>query len=84
MRIEDVLERLRHDARDQRALGDSFERLTRSFLKTAPEYAHRFQEVWLWKECPHLAEWGLTAQDRGIDIVALDVLCLELLENYSL
>ncbi len=72
MRIEDVLERLRHDARDKRALGDSFERLIRSFLKSAPEYAHRFQDVWLWKECPHLAEWGLTAQDRGIDIVALD------------
>ena len=72
MRIEDVLKRLRHDARDKRALGDAFERLIRSFLKTAPEYARRFQEVWLWKDCPHLAEWGLTAQDRGIDLVALD------------
>ena len=43
MRIEDVLKRLRHDARDKRALGDAFERLIRSFLKTAPEYARRFQ-----------------------------------------
>jgi predicted helicase len=72
MRIEDVLGRLRHDARDKRALGDSFERLIRSFLKAAPEYAHRFQAVWLWKDCPHLAEWGFTAQDKGIDLVALD------------
>ena len=72
MRIEDVLERLRHDARDKRALGDSFERLIRSFLKAAPEYAHRFQAVWLWKDCPHLAEWGFTAQDKGIDLVAVD------------
>ena len=72
MRIEDVLKRLRHDARDQRALGDSFERLIRSFLKAAPEYVHRFQKVWLWKDCPHLAEWGFTAQDKGIDLVALD------------
>ncbi|MHB1562637.1 MAG: type ISP restriction/modification enzyme [Leptospirillum sp.] len=72
MRIEDVLKRLRYDARDKRALGDAFERLIRSFLKTAPEYARRFQEVWLWKDCPHLASWGLTAQDRGIDLVALD------------
>ena len=72
MRVEDILERLRHDARDKKALGEAFERLTRSFLKTAPEYARRFEDVWLWKECPHLAEWGLTHQDRGIDLVARD------------
>jgi len=72
MMIEDVLKRLRHDAKDKRALGDAFERLIRSFLKTAPEYARRFEEAWLWKDCPHLAEWGFTAQDKGIDLVALD------------
>ena len=46
--------------------GKLFEMLVRSFLKTYPVFANRFEEVWLWKDYP-----GRDGRsDFGIDLVA--------------
>ncbi|MFW5471615.1 DEAD/DEAH box helicase [Knoellia sp. CPCC 206435] len=49
--------------------GTAFERLMASYLRTAPEYADRFDEVYLWDEWPDKGK----QHDHGIDIVARDV-----------
>lgn len=49
--------------------GSAFERLMASYLRTAPEFADRFDEVYLWQEWPERGN----QHDHGIDIVARDV-----------
>lgn len=65
MNLGDILERFREEARSNRHLGDRFERLIKTYLKTDPYYADLFEEVWLWSEWPD--RWG---PDTGIDLVA--------------
>jgi len=61
-----ILDGLYFEARTQRGKGTSFERLVRQFLLTEPQYAERFDEVWMWVDWP-----GRSARpDRGIDLVA--------------
>ncbi|MCC6285482.1 MAG: DEAD/DEAH box helicase [Phycisphaerales bacterium] len=66
----DALDRLlagfREDARNNRDLGDRFERLFAAFLRTDPEYAELYSDVWLWNDWPNKGAVG----DVGIDIVA--------------
>jgi superfamily II DNA or RNA helicase len=45
--------------------GREFERLCAWYLRSAPEYAGRFHNIWLWAEWP-----GAWAADAGIDLVA--------------
>lgn len=54
---------------DKTGKGSAFERLMASYLRTAPEYADRFAEVYLWDEWPEKGK----QHDHGIDIVARDV-----------
>lgn len=54
---------------DKVGKGSAFERLMASYLRTAPEYADRFDEVYLWQEWPERGN----QHDHGIDIVARDV-----------
>ena len=61
-----LLDRLYFSARTQREKGDLFERLIRRFLLTDPQYAERFDRVWMWSEWPGHG----TRPDRGIDLVA--------------
>lgn len=69
MKLEDLLERLSSSATNSTQKGSAFERLMASYLRTAPEFADRFEEVYLWQEWPGRA--GL--HDHGIDIVARDI-----------
>jgi predicted helicase len=64
--IHDVLAELRDAARNNRDLGNSFERLIQSFLTKDLRYADLFSNVWLWMEWPGRANKG----DTGIDLVA--------------
>mgnify|MGYP002783716194 CR=1 FL=1 len=64
--LDTILESLRDDARNNRDLGDRFERLTASFLRSDPLYADKFSDVWLFNDWPDKGRIG----DTGIDIVA--------------
>ncbi|MEZ5312497.1 MAG: restriction endonuclease [Thermoanaerobaculia bacterium] len=53
------------DARNNRDLGDRFERM-QQFFRVDPLYAALFSEVWMWNEWPKKGQVG----DVGIDLVA--------------
>jgi predicted helicase len=61
-----ILDQFRDDARNNRDLGDRFERLTAAFLRSDPLYADKFSDVWLFNDWPDKGRIG----DTGIDIVA--------------
>ena len=64
--IHDILAQFRDDARNNRDLGDRFERMIQQFLRVDPLYASLFSEVWMWTEWPLRGQVG----DVGIDLVA--------------
>lgn len=66
--LSTILEQFRDDARNNRDLGDRFERMIQQFLRVDPLYAALFSEVWLWNEWPLKGQVG----DIGIDLVAQD------------
>jgi predicted helicase len=64
--VKDILNFFREEARNNRDLGDKFERLIAAFLTKDPYYANHYSNVWLWSEWP-----GRNNQpDTGIDLVA--------------
>jgi len=69
MKLEDLLDNLWFSATSSTEKGSAFERLMASYLRTAPEFADRFEEVYLWQDWPGRAG----AHDHGIDIVAKDI-----------
>ena len=64
--LENVLQQFRHDARNNRDLGDRFERMMLRFFELDPLYADRFDKVWMWNDWPDKGAVG----DIGIDLVA--------------
>ncbi len=64
--IQTILAQFRDDARNNRDLGDRFERLMQQFFRVDPLYANLFSEVWMWNEWPLKGQVG----DVGIDLVA--------------
>src|SRR5215217_5354913 len=69
--FDTLLNKYRKSAYSERDKGDRFERLMQAFLLTDPQYAYRFQKVWLWNEFPGKKDLG--GNDTGIDLVALTV-----------
>lgn len=66
MTLATILDQFREDARNNRDLGDRFERLMLRYLEIDPIYQERFSHVWMWSEWPD--RHG--RNDAGIDIVA--------------
>ncbi|NQV87106.1 MAG: DEAD/DEAH box helicase, partial [Woeseiaceae bacterium] len=64
--LHDILAQFRDDARNNRDLGDRFERMMQQFFRVDPLYAGLFSEVWMWNEWPLKGQVG----DVGIDLVA--------------
>lgn len=64
--LKSILDQLRDDARNNRDLGDRFERMMQQFFRVDPLYAALFSEVWMWNEWPLKGKVG----DVGIDLVA--------------
>jgi predicted helicase len=50
--LETILSQFRDDARNNRDLGDRFERMIQQFFRVDPLYAGLFSEVWMWNEWP--------------------------------
>lgn len=66
--IRDILNELRSVSYDKRDQGTRFEVLMQAYLRSEPQYAALYSDVWLWSEYP---ERGNRA-DTGIDLVAKD------------
>jgi len=69
MPFHEILVAYRKESFSERDKGDRFERLMQAYLKTDPQYAYRFKNVWLWNEFPARRDFG--GKDTGIDLVAL-------------
>jgi predicted helicase len=63
--LDTILEQFRDDARNNRDLGDRFERLMQQFFRVDPLYHALFSEVWMWNEWPLKGQVG----DVGVDLV---------------
>ena len=66
--LEDLLDKLAVSAGNNTEKGTAFEKLMASYLRTAPEFADRFEDVYLWQDWPERGN----QHDHGIDIVARD------------
>src|ERR1035437_8258275 len=66
--LQTILDQLRDDARNNRDLGDRFERLILSYLQLDPLYLDRFSDAWMWNDWPDKGKVG----DVGIDLVATE------------
>ena len=71
MSFNNILAKYRKISFSERDKGARFERLMQAYLKTDPQYAHRFKNVWLWEEFPSKNDLG--GGDTGIDLVALTI-----------
>ena len=69
MTFQALLTNYRKHSFSERDKGDRFERLMQAYLKTDPQYAYRFKNIWLWNEFPGRKDLG--GKDSGIDLVAL-------------
>lgn len=66
--FHDILGQLEAASLDDTEKGRRFERLMASYLKTDPQFAEIYEEVWLWNDYPDRGN----RTDTGIDLVALD------------
>ncbi len=67
--FDDILTKIRGEAKSSRDLGDRFERVMLDFFKADRHYHNRFgSRVWLWKKWAR--DNGISRPDEGIDIVA--------------
>ena len=69
-----VLDTLRELSTTELEKGKRFERLTAAVLRSAPQWATRFSNVWLWEDWPG----NEGKPDTGIDLVAEDAVTGEL------
>ncbi|WUH95879.1 DEAD/DEAH box helicase [Streptomyces sp. NBC_00433] len=64
--VHDILKTIRDGADTNRDLGTRFEQLMVQYLRTDPQYAGHFSDVWMWADWPGNG----TKNDTGIDLVA--------------
>ncbi len=69
VKLEELLDKLATSATNTVEKGTAFEYLIASYLRTAPEFADRFDEVYLWQDWPERGN----QHDHGIDIVAREI-----------
>ena len=67
MTITKILNEFRENSDSPRELGDKFERLMLTYLKTDPIYKEYFSQVWMWMDFPKRGNMP----DTGIDLVAV-------------
>jgi predicted helicase len=68
MTINTILAEFRQSSTSPRDLGDKFERLMLTYLKTENFYKDHFSQVWLWMDFPKRGNMP----DTGIDLVAVE------------
>lgn len=70
-KFDDLIEQINTAAQTPRDRGTYFEKLVVAYLKNEPTYKNLYTDVWMLNEVP--AEYGISAEDNGVDIVARDV-----------
>lgn len=70
-KFEDLIEQINTTAQTIRDRGTYFEKLVVAYLKNEPTYKNLYTDVWMLNEVPE--EYGIAAEDNGVDIVARDV-----------
>lgn len=70
-KFDDLIEQINTTARTIRDRGTYFEKLVVAYLKNEPTYKNLYTDIWMLNEVPE--EYGITAEDNGVDIVARDV-----------
>lgn len=69
--LQGLLETYRKSAMTEREKGNYFEELILTYLRHEASYADLYSEVWLYSDwAKSHAEFGLSAKDTGIDLVA--------------
>jgi len=70
--LQDLFDKIRGFSRSERDKGDAFETLCIRYLQAEPKYAGLYARVQKWADWATEIgqEWGLTPQDKGIDLVA--------------
>lgn len=68
--FEELIKQINDNTHNQRDRGTGFEKVAVAYLQNEPVYKRKFEDVWLLKEVP--AEYHISKEDRGVDIVAKD------------
>lgn len=69
--FDDLIQQINNTAQTERDRGTYFEKLVVAYLKNEPTYKNLYTDVWMLNEVPE--EYGIAAEDNGVDIVARDV-----------
>jgi predicted helicase len=71
--LQEILENFRERTASEREKGTYFEELIRTYLCFEASYQDLYSDVWLYSDWAreHGANYGLSAQDKGIDLIAL-------------
>ena len=65
-----LIDQINNNLINQRDRGTAFEKMVVSYLKNEPTYKNKYSDVWMLSEVP--AEYNISRQDTGVDIVAKD------------
>lgn len=65
-----LIDQINNNLTNQRDRGTAFEKMVVSYLKNEPTYKNKYSDVWMLNEVP--AEYNISRQDTGVDIVAKD------------
>lgn len=71
--IRDILEKYRAASKTEREKGTYFEELIRTYFRFEASYADLYSDVWLyadWAKAIGTPQFGFSAKDVGIDLVA--------------
>ena len=71
--LHDILEKYRAASKTEREKGTYFEELIRTYFRYEASYADLYSDVWLygdWAREIGTKQFGLSAKDVGIDLVA--------------
>lgn len=74
--FDDLVQNANENIHEQRDRGTWFERMVVAYLKNEPLQKATYSDVWMLSDIPD--EYGISKQDKGIDIVAKDAVTGEL------
>lgn len=74
--FDDLVQNANENIHEQRDRGTWFERMVVAYLKNEPLQKATYSDVWMLSDVPD--EYGISKQDKGIDIVAKDAVTGEL------
>ena len=68
--FSEIVKQIDSNVTNQRDRGTAFEKLAVAYLKNEPAFKNKYSDVWMLNEVP--AEYNISKQDTGVDIVAKD------------